>query len=76
MDVFSTDGDFYSQLTSTPTKSSCVLDDWNTGEVTCPVWLEDWGSYLPCLVGRLGKLPALFGWKIAIQNQNLGTLYC
>ena len=29
------------QLIFTFTKSSCVLDDWNIGEVTCPAWLED-----------------------------------
>ena len=33
-------GDYW-QLTSTPTKSSCVLDDWNISEGTCPAWLDD-----------------------------------
>ena len=41
MDVIANEVDYNRQLTSTPTKSSCVLDDWRITEVTCPAWLED-----------------------------------
>ena len=41
MDVTSSDVDYDRQLTSTPVKSSCVLDDWSITEVVCPAWLED-----------------------------------
>ena len=41
MDFIANDVDYDRQLTSTPTKSSCVLDDWRITEVTCPAWLED-----------------------------------
>ena len=41
MDFTSNDIEDYRQSTSTPTHSSCVLDDWNITEVTCPAWLDD-----------------------------------